>query len=58
MYLSLSKNDIGIQGVTAISEALRVNTSLSSLYFDYNEIGNQGATSIADALKVNSNYHI
>ena len=40
--------------VVLLAEALKVNSTLTELYFDGNEIGDQGATGLAEALKVNS----
>ncbi|XP_067056033.1 protein NLRC3-like [Acropora muricata] len=37
-----------------LSEALRVNTSLSSFNLSYNSIGKEGANSLAQALRVNT----
>ncbi|BBJ31499.1 hypothetical protein RAS_06080 [Rickettsia asiatica] len=40
-------------GAGEIAEALKVNTSLTSLHLDDNNIGDQGARSLAEARKSN-----
>ena len=52
-------NDIGDEGVIAISEALKTNSTLTELMLDStwhskNKIGPAGAQALADMLKVNS----
>lgn len=42
------------EGINAIADALRVNTSLTELMIHGNSIGNEGAQAIADALKMNN----
>ena len=44
----------GDDGANSPAQALRVNTSLSSLHLGYNSIGHQGANSLAQALRVNT----
>ena len=41
----------GDSGATAVAEALKINTALTSLNLDYNNIGDEGAAAIAEALK-------
>lgn len=41
----------GDSGATAVAEALKINTALTSLNLDYNNIGDKGAAAIAEALK-------
>ena len=48
--LSLTLNQIGDRGATAIGEALKVNGALTKLTLGFNKIGPSGATSIAEAL--------
>jgi Ran GTPase-activating protein (RanGAP) involved in mRNA processing and transport len=42
------------EGALAIAEALKLNSSLTTLDLGYNEIGIEGAFAIAEGLKVNS----
>ena len=51
--LSLYDNGIGPEGAAAISEALKVNGSLTSLDVSENTIKNEGAVAIGEALKIN-----
>ena len=52
--LNLSGNEISDEGAKAISEALKVNTSVTNLDLSYATIGYEGAKAIAEALKVNT----
>jgi hypothetical protein len=52
--LSLSRNNIGVEGAKAIAEALKVNAILTTLDLINNNIGPEGAMAIAEALKVNA----
>ena len=53
--LSLSWGDIGADiGAESLSQALKVNSSLSNLDLSVNFIGDPGAESLSQALKVNS----
>ena len=52
--LEFSGNAIGDEGANALSEALRVNTCLTSLDLSGNCIGNEGANSLFGALRVNT----
>ena len=51
---NLSKNQIGVEGATAIAKALTINFTLQEIGLRYNQIGVKGAIAIADALKINS----
>ena len=56
---NLGLNDIGDEGVIAISEALKTNSTLTELMLESrydlkNKIGPAGAQALADMLKVNS----
>ena len=56
---NLGMNDIGDEGVIAISEALKTNSTLTELGLDSlsrstNKIGPAGAQALAHMLKVNS----
>ena len=56
---NLGLNDIGDEGVIAISEALKTNSTLTELGLESkmdskNKIGPAGAQALADMLKVNS----
>ena len=42
------------EGIAAIANALRVNTTLTDLVLYYNGIGDEGAKALADALRVNA----
>ena len=50
----MSRNRLGEQGGIAISEALKVNTSITNIDLSRNYIGEQGGIAISEALKVNS----
>ena len=52
--LNVSSMEITDEGVIAIAEALKINSTLQTIYLDYNEIGVEGAIAIAEALKINS----
>ena len=51
--LSLTLNQIGDRGATAIGEALKVNGALTIIGLGANNIHAQGVAAIAEALKVN-----
>ncbi|XP_011270743.1 hypothetical protein, variant [Capsaspora owczarzaki ATCC 30864] len=51
--LYLSENQIGDAEAQIIAEALKVNTTATSLDLSENQIGDAGAQAIAEALKVN-----
>jgi Ran GTPase-activating protein (RanGAP) involved in mRNA processing and transport len=48
--LNLSSNDLGIEGVTTISEMLKVNQRLETLILSDNGIGHEGSILISNAL--------
>jgi hypothetical protein len=52
--LDLSENKIGLEGASALGEALKVNAVVTTLYLSNNSIGDEGAKAIAEALKVNA----
>ena len=52
--MDLRYNSIGDEGASSLSEALRVNTSLTSLDLRYNSIGGEVASSLSEALRVNT----
>ena len=52
--LNTRRNRIGIKGVKAIGEVLKVNTSLTELDFYQGYIGDEGIKAIGEALKVNT----
>jgi len=53
--LYLAYNEIDYKGVSALAEALKVNTSLRFLNLNDNlKIGNTGAHALYDALKTNT----
>ncbi|KAL0239799.1 hypothetical protein GEMRC1_009907 [Eukaryota sp. GEM-RC1] len=52
--IDLRNNSIGPEGAIAIAEALKVNSSVSTINLGNNSIGNEGAIAIAEGLKVNS----
>jgi hypothetical protein len=47
-------NHIGSEGGTALAEALKANTSVTTIGLMGNQIGGEGATALADALQVNT----
>ena len=49
----LSKNNIGSDGAIAIANALKTNTTLSTLVLSKNRIGDDGTEAIAEALEIN-----
>jgi len=51
--LDLESNNIGREGATAISKALKTNQSLQDLDLNSNDIGSEGTAVIAKALKTN-----
>lgn len=46
----LSKNGIGVKGITAVTEALSHNDVLQTLVLDTNSIGDEGAEVLAKYL--------
>ena len=52
--LNLAGNEISDDGVKAIAEALKENTSVTNLDLRYTKIGDDGAKAIAEALKKNT----
>uniref|UniRef100_A0A6B2KZS0 NAD(P)(+)--arginine ADP-ribosyltransferase n=1 Tax=Arcella intermedia TaxID=1963864 RepID=A0A6B2KZS0_9EUKA len=52
--LNLGCNEIGKEGVQFLSEAIKLNSSLTSLNLHVNLFGNEGAQFISEAIKVNS----
>ena len=49
----LARNDIGDEGTTALSEALKSNSTLEELELPDNKIGAAGAQSLANMLQFN-----
>jgi Leucine Rich repeat len=54
IFLILGWNSIQQEGAIAIADALKVNSSLTSLHLDENSIQQEGANAIADALQINT----
>jgi Ran GTPase-activating protein (RanGAP) involved in mRNA processing and transport len=52
--LNLRNNNLGVEGGTAVAEALKVNSSLQNLNLESNMLTLQGGRAVAEALKVNS----
>jgi len=52
--LKLGSNKIGYEGAEAISESLKVNTSLTSLNLLDNPIGDSGGKFFRESLKFNT----
>ena len=52
--MDLHSNSIGAEGAKSLAQALRVNSSVSSLDLNSNSIGAEGANSLAQALGVNT----
>ncbi|KAL0239473.1 hypothetical protein GEMRC1_009581 [Eukaryota sp. GEM-RC1] len=52
--LSLASNSIGNEGVAALADSLKGNTSISELCLGGNCIGNEGAIALAEMMKENS----
>jgi Ran GTPase-activating protein (RanGAP) involved in mRNA processing and transport len=52
--LDLSYNSIGDDGAKALAEALKTNSTLTTLDLQNNSIGPDGAKALAEALKTNS----
>ncbi|CAF2220004.1 unnamed protein product [Rotaria magnacalcarata] len=50
MFLYLSKNGIGNDGASYLSEMLKTNQSLKELWLSNNEVGNEGVKKLAGAL--------
>ena len=55
---TLNFYEIGDKGASAIAEALKFNTTVTSIDLGDNDIGDTGASAIAEALKVNKNISI
>ena len=51
--LNLSCNDLGDSGIAEVSQALKVNTTIKSLFLSLNNIGIDGAKTLAIALCLN-----
>ena len=51
--LSITKNQIGDEGATALADALCVNGAMTDLDLSFNNIGGDGAKALANALRVN-----
>ena len=52
--MTLASNNIGDEGAKAIADALKSNTSLTTIDLRGNNIGDEGAKAIAEALKGNT----
>ena len=50
----LKLSNIGAEGAKSLSEALKVNTVITTIYLGSNNIGDEGAKSLSEALKVNT----
>lgn len=50
MAADLSKNGIGVKGISAVTEALSHNDALQTLVLDTNSIGDEGAEVLAKHL--------
>jgi hypothetical protein len=53
-YIDLDGNRIGDEGAAALADALKVNTSVATIFLMSNQIGKLGALALAYALKVNT----
>ncbi|KFH71343.1 hypothetical protein MVEG_01643 [Podila verticillata NRRL 6337] len=53
-HFELGTNLIGDNGAQALSEALKINSTLTTLNLRSNFIGDDGAQALAEALKTNS----
>lgn len=51
--IDLNMNNIKNEGAACLSEALKINKTLTLLYLNFNDITNQGAFALASGLKVN-----
>ena len=51
--LSITNNQIGDEGATALADALCVNGAMTDLDLSFNNIGGDGAKALANALRVN-----
>jgi hypothetical protein len=54
----LVNNSIGSNGAQALSEALKINSTLADLSLYGNMIGDNGVQALAQALKINSTVSI
>jgi hypothetical protein len=52
--VSLRRCGLDGEDTAALADALKVNTSVKSIYLESNQIGDAGVTALAEALKVNS----
>jgi hypothetical protein len=50
----LECNEIGVEGASALADALKVNKMAMTIEFGYNNIGDEGSSALADALKENT----
>jgi hypothetical protein len=51
---AIDAHTLGIDGVKALADALKVNSTITSINLSYNNVDVDGAKALADALKVNS----
>jgi hypothetical protein len=51
---AIDAHTLGIDGVKALADALKVNSTITSIDLSYNNVGDDGAKALADVLKVNS----
>ena len=53
--LYLENNQIGVEGAKALANALRINTSVTTLELGYHsKIGHEGAKALANSLRINT----
>jgi Ran GTPase-activating protein (RanGAP) involved in mRNA processing and transport len=50
----LKRAGIDAEGVAALADALKVNTTVTMIDLRHNGIGVEGASALADALKINT----
>jgi hypothetical protein len=51
-------NNIGVEGVITIAEALKVNAVLTKLELEYNSMGDAGKQALQDAVKDRSGFDL
>jgi hypothetical protein len=52
--VNLMNKDIDAEGTSALAEAFKVNTTVTTINLRYGRIGAEGVAALADALKVNT----
>jgi hypothetical protein len=54
----MSTGTYNAEGITAVADALRVNSSLTECNLNYNSIGSEGMTSIRNAVQGKAGFEL